>query len=44
MFLLQDQYDSVSQHTAKGIEFCERFQHFLKERCTIETEYAKNLK
>ena len=40
----QDQYDNVGQHTEKGIYFCEKFTHFLKERCTIEQEYARSLK
>ncbi|XP_041369269.1 formin-binding protein 1-like isoform X2 [Gigantopelta aegis] len=41
---LWDQYDNVGQHTEKGIYFCEKFTHFLKERCTIEQEYARSLK
>ncbi|XP_021361892.1 cdc42-interacting protein 4 homolog isoform X3 [Mizuhopecten yessoensis] len=41
---LWDQYDIVADHTQKGIDFCERYQHFLKERCSIEFEYANKLK
>ncbi|XP_046560841.1 formin-binding protein 1-like isoform X1 [Haliotis rubra] len=41
---LWDQYDNVSLHTLKGIEFCEKYTHFLKERCNVEMEYARNLK
>ncbi|KAK3088869.1 hypothetical protein FSP39_024788 [Pinctada imbricata] len=41
---LKDQYDTIAAHTQKGIDFSERFSHFLKERCSIELEYAKNLK
>lgn len=41
---LWDQYDIVAVHTQKGIDFCERFANFLKERSHIEFEYAKNLK
>ena len=41
---LWDQYDTVAVHTQKGIDFCERFAHFLKERSIIEFEYAKSLK
>ncbi|XP_052093608.1 formin-binding protein 1-like isoform X5 [Mytilus californianus] len=41
---LWDQYDTVAVHTQKGIDFCERFTNFLKERSHIEFEYAKNLK
>ncbi|VDI61525.1 formin-binding protein 1 [Mytilus galloprovincialis] len=39
-----DQYDTVAVHTQKGVDFCERFTNFLKERSHIEFEYAKNLK
>ncbi|CAG2204364.1 FNBP1 [Mytilus edulis] len=41
---LWDQYDTVAVHTQKGVDFCERFTNFLKERSHIEFEYAKNLK
>ncbi|XP_069120059.1 cdc42-interacting protein 4 homolog isoform X3 [Argopecten irradians] len=41
---LWDQYDTVAEHTQKGIDFCEKYQHFLKERCSIEFEYANKLK
>jgi hypothetical protein len=44
LLLFQDQYDIVAVHTQKGIDFCERYSHFLKERSIIEFEYAKNLK
>ena len=40
----QDQYDNVGTHTQKGIDFCEKFTHFLKERSAVEQEYARNLK
>lgn len=41
---LWDQYDNVGAHTQKGIDFCEKFTHFLKERAAVEQEYARNLK
>ncbi|XP_070177040.1 formin-binding protein 1-like isoform X2 [Littorina saxatilis] len=41
---LWDQYDNVGVHTQKGIDFCEKFTHFLKERSAVEQEYARNLK
>lgn len=41
---LWDQFENISGHTQKGIEFCERFAHFIKERCAIENEYASRLK
>ncbi|XP_033733297.1 cdc42-interacting protein 4 homolog isoform X3 [Pecten maximus] len=41
---LWDQYDIIADHTQKGIDFCEKYQHFLKERCSIEFEYANKLK
>ena len=41
---LQDQFDNLSLHTQRGIEFCEKAAHFYKERCSIENEYASKLK
>lgn len=41
---LWDQYDNISGHTLRGIEACEKYSHFLKERCAIELEYAAKLK
>ncbi|XP_055955143.1 formin-binding protein 1 isoform X2 [Patella vulgata] len=41
---LWDQYDTIAHHTQRGIEFNEKFTHFLKERCTIELDYARSLK
>lgn len=41
---LWDQYDSLSVHTQLGIDFCEKFAGFLKERCIIEREYATKMK
>uniref|UniRef100_A0A0N5B0I1 Formin-binding protein 1-like n=1 Tax=Syphacia muris TaxID=451379 RepID=A0A0N5B0I1_9BILA len=41
---LWDQIDSVSNYTQKGIEHLEKFAAFLKDRATIETEYAAKLR
>lgn len=41
---LWDQYESLATHTQLGIEFCERFASFLKERCIIERDYAAKMK
>jgi len=40
----KDQYGNISEHTQKGIDFCEKFAHFVKERCAIENEYANKLR
>ncbi|KAL1131806.1 hypothetical protein AAG570_011418 [Ranatra chinensis] len=39
-----DQYDNLSLHTQKGIEFLERYGHFIRDRCAIEMEYASKLR
>lgn len=41
---LWDQYDNLSAHTQKGIDFLERYGHFVRDRCAIETEYASKLR
>ena len=41
---LWDQFGSLSEHTAKGIEFMDKYNLFMKERCAIETEYVGKLK
>lgn len=41
---LWDQFENIAIHTQRGIEFCERFTQFIKERCVIENEYAAKLK
>lgn len=41
---LWDQYENISTHTQKGIEFMERYSHFLRDRCAIEQEYAGKLR
>ena len=40
----QDQYDNISTHTQKGIEFFERYGNFVRDRCAIESEYAGKLR
>lgn len=41
---LWDQYENIGQHTLRGIEFLDKYSSFLKERCSIETEYASKLR
>lgn len=41
---LWDQTDSIAAYVQKGIEFCEKFSHFLREKCSLENEYASKLK
>ncbi|XP_043476982.1 formin-binding protein 1-like isoform X1 [Leptopilina heterotoma] len=41
---LWDQFENLSLHTQKGIEFLERYGHFIRDRCAIEEEYAAKLR
>ncbi|XP_064214002.1 cdc42-interacting protein 4 homolog isoform X2 [Tribolium castaneum] len=41
---LWDQYDNLSIHTMKGIDFLEKYGHFVKDRAAIEYEYAAKLR
>jgi hypothetical protein len=41
---LQDQADAINAHTSRGIDFLEKFGSFIKERATLEEEYASKLK
>ncbi|KAG9511305.1 Formin-binding protein 1-like protein, partial [Fragariocoptes setiger] len=41
---LWDQFDNISNHTSKGVEFLDRFGQFIKDRCMIELEYATKLR
>lgn len=43
-FCLQDQYENLSTHTSKGIEFLEKYGGFVKERILIEKDYATKLR
>ena len=44
VFLCQDQYDQLHVHTQKGIEFLEKYGHFVDARTKIEQEYASKLR
>uniref|UniRef100_A0A1B6CBX1 Formin-binding protein 1-like n=1 Tax=Clastoptera arizonana TaxID=38151 RepID=A0A1B6CBX1_9HEMI len=41
---LWDQYDNLSLHTQKGIDFLEKYGHFIRDRCAIEMDYAGKLR
>ncbi|XP_071445426.1 formin-binding protein 1-like isoform X2 [Hetaerina americana] len=41
---LWDQYDNIAAHTQKGIDFLEKYGHFIRDRCAIEMEYAGKLR
>ncbi|XP_072386911.1 formin-binding protein 1-like isoform X3 [Diabrotica undecimpunctata] len=41
---LWDQYDNLSLHTLKGIDFLEKYGQFVRDRATIECEYASKLR
>jgi len=41
---LWDQFGQISEHTSKGIDFLDKYNSFLKERCAIEMEYASKLR
>ncbi|CAF3363903.1 unnamed protein product [Rotaria sp. Silwood1] len=41
---LWDQFDNVAKYAEKSLQFCEKYESFLKDRCTVEDEYAKALK
>ncbi|XP_046670804.1 formin-binding protein 1-like isoform X1 [Homalodisca vitripennis] len=41
---LWDQYENLSLHTQKGIDFLEKYGHFIRDRCDIEKEYATKLR
>ncbi len=40
----QDQYDQIAVHTQKGIDFLEKYGHFVDARSKIEAEYASKLR
>lgn len=39
-----DQYDQIAVHTQKGIDFLEKYGHFVDARSKIEAEYASKLR
>ncbi|UYV65959.1 FNBP1 [Cordylochernes scorpioides] len=41
---MKDQYDNLASHTLRGLGFLERYSQFIKERSTIEAEYATKLR
>ncbi|XP_044731273.1 formin-binding protein 1-like isoform X2 [Chrysoperla carnea] len=41
---LWDQFDNLAVHTQKGIDFLEKYGHFIRDRCHIEKEYAAKLR
>ncbi|XP_046399588.1 formin-binding protein 1-like isoform X5 [Ischnura elegans] len=41
---LWDQYDNIAAHTQKGIDFLEKYGHFIRDRCAIEMDYAGKLR
>jgi len=41
---LWDQYDNIAAHTQKGIDFLEKYGHFVDQRTKIEQEYASKLR
>lgn len=41
---LWDQFETISTHTAKGIDFLDKIGSFARDRCTIETDYASKLR
>lgn len=43
-YLQQDQFEGVSYHTSKGIDFLDKYGSFIKERSAIEADYASKLR
>lgn len=41
---LWDQFDNVTKYNEKQIQFYEKYESFLKDRCAIEDDYACRLK
>ncbi|CAH3033855.1 unnamed protein product [Pocillopora meandrina] len=41
---LWDQFDLIANHTSSGIDFVEKVAKFVKERCEIESRYARDLR
>ncbi|XP_076346756.1 formin-binding protein 1 homolog isoform X14 [Tachypleus tridentatus] len=41
---LWDQYDNLGAHTQRGIDFLDKYAQFIKDRCSIEGEYASKLR
>jgi len=43
-FDLWDQFDNVDKHFQHGIDFAEKYSKFVKERASIEQDYAGKLR
>ncbi|XP_031620569.1 formin-binding protein 1-like [Contarinia nasturtii] len=41
---LWDQFENLASHTHKGIDFLDKYGAFVRDRCTIEMEYASKLR
>lgn len=41
---LWDQFENLATHTQKGIDFLDKYGTFIRDRCTIEIEYAAKLR
>ncbi|XP_076342753.1 formin-binding protein 1 homolog isoform X9 [Tachypleus tridentatus] len=41
---LWDQYDNLGAHTQRGVDFLDKYGQFVKDRCSIECEYANKLR
>jgi len=41
---LWDQYETLALHTHRGIDFLEKYGSFIRDRCSIELEYASKLR
>ncbi|XP_028647301.1 formin-binding protein 1 isoform X11 [Erpetoichthys calabaricus] len=42
--LLRDQFENLEKHTQWGIDFVDKYTKFVKERCEIEINYAKQIR
>ena len=41
---VQDQFDAVDKHHQHQIDFMEKYAKYVKDRCSIEMEYATKLR
>ncbi|XP_024084583.1 formin-binding protein 1-like isoform X2 [Cimex lectularius] len=42
--VIMDQFENLSAHTLRGIDFLDKYNHFIRERSMIEVEYAAKLR
>ncbi|GIY93583.1 formin-binding protein 1-like, partial [Caerostris extrusa] len=40
----EDQFDQISTHTLKGVEYCEKYSQLVKDVSAAENEHAAKLK